>query len=184
MKHLLIVLMLISSATAYSADYLFDKVHTQIFFNVSHLGFSRSTGAFTDFTGNFSFNENDFSQSKVEVTIQTDSIDLNDKAWNKHMQGTKWFDVKQYPKMTFKSRSVKKTGDKTMDVIGDLTIKGVTKPVTLAVTFNKAGEAFGQQKAGFSATATIDRTEFGMDKSVPAVGTDILISIEVEGVKV
>ena len=184
MKRLLISFLYAVSAITFAADYEFDTAHTQIFFSASHAGFTTSTGAFVDFDGSFNFDEKDVSQSKVEVTIQTDSIDLNDATWNDHMMGKKWFDVESYPTMVFKSTSVKKTSDKTMDVLGDFTLKGVTKPVTLKVTFNKAGALFGKEKIGFSAATTIDRTEFGMTANASAVGTMIPIRIEVEGVKV
>ena len=167
----------------FAAEYNFDKVHTQITFTVSHLGFSTSTGSFVDFDGHFTFDESDFSKSSVEVTIDTNSIDFNDKTWNNHMKGEKWFFTKRYPKMMFKSTSVKKTGEKTMDVVGDLSLKGITKPVTLSVTFNKAGKQFGKEKAGFSATTIIDRTEFGMKRGAPAISAKIPVRIEVEGVK-
>ncbi|MGH1486484.1 MAG: YceI family protein [Cellvibrionaceae bacterium] len=183
MKRLLATALLILSPSLFAADYEFDKVHTQITFSVSHLGFSTSTGSFVDFDGSFSFDESDFSKSNVEVTIKTKSIDLNDKTWNSHMRGEKWFDVKKFPTMVFKSTSVKKTGDKTMDVMGNLTLKGVTKPATLNVTFNKAGKAFGKEKAGFSAVTTIDRAEFGFTKGIPGVGGKIPVRIEVEGAK-
>jgi polyisoprenoid-binding protein YceI len=169
---------------ANAAEYDFDKVHTQIFFKASHLGFSTSTGQFTEFDGNFVFDESDPTKSSVNVSIEVDSLDLsNHSEWHGHMMGEGFFDSANYPAMTFNSTSVKKTGEKTMDVMGDLTIKGVTKPVVLAVTFNKKGEAFGQKKAGFSATTTIDRTEFNVSAFAPAVGTEIPITIEVEGVE-
>lgn len=171
------------SFLALAEEYYFDKVHTQIFFSASHLGFSTSTGAFVDFDGKFIFDQNDFSKSSVEVVIHTKSIDLNDDTWNDHMRDKKWFNVEEFPAMTFKSTSVTKTGDNTMDIIGDFTLLGVTKPVVLKTTFNKAGEQFGKQKAGFSATATIDRTEFGMKTYAPIISAEIPIRIEVEGVK-
>ena len=183
MKRLLAISLLLLSPLARSAEYAFDKVHTQILFTVSHLGFSNSTGAFTEFDGGFVFDENNLEASSVNVSISTKSIDMNDKTWNQHLSGEKWFDVKQFPTMSFKSTGVTKTGDKTMDVKGDLTIKGVTKPVTLAVIFNKAGDQFGKAKAGFSATTSIDRTEFGMPNNAPAIGAQVTIRIEVEGVK-
>ncbi|MBX2807908.1 MAG: YceI family protein [Cellvibrionaceae bacterium] len=184
MKTLLFTALLtLVAPLAMAADYAFDKVHTQILFSANHLGFSTSTGSFVEFDGSFYFDEADFGQSKVNVTIQTASIDLNDDTWNSHMKAEKWFDVKQFPTMTFVSKSVQKTGDKTMDVQGDLTLKGVTQPVTLAVTLNKVGEQFGKSKAGFSAVTVIDRTAFGMKTYVPAISAEIPIRIEVEGVK-
>lgn len=174
-----------AAIAANAADYKFDTAHTQIFFSINHLGFSNSTGQFTDFDGGFTFDEKDFSKSSVNVTINTDSIDIaNHKKWIEHMTSKDFFHSEKFPTMEFKSTKVKKTGDKTMDVAGDLTIKGVTKPVVLNVIFNKAGESFGTEKAGFSATTTIDRTEFGLDTYAPNVGTEVPIRIEVEGEKI
>ena len=184
MKLLITTLLTCFSSLALAADYVFDKVHTQIFFSASHVGFSQSTGAFVDFDGNFSFDPKKPEEASVEVIIQTDSVDLNDKTWNDHMKAAKWFDVEQFPTMTFKSTEVVKTGDKTMDVTGDFTLKGVTNPVILKVIFNKIGRQFGKDKIGFSATTTIDRLAFGMDANATLIGTDIPIRIEVEGVQV
>ncbi|GLS25373.1 YceI family protein [Marinibactrum halimedae] len=184
MKKLIAAAILAAAAPLVSAaDYTFDKVHTQILFSVSHMGFSNSNGAFVDFDGSFSFDEKDYSKSKVEVTIDTKSIDMNDATWNDHMMSEKWFNVAKFPTMMFKSKSVKKTGDKMFDVMGDLTLKGVTKSVTLKTKLNKVGTQMGKEKAGFSATATIDRTTFGMDTFAPMIGAEIPIRIEVEGVK-
>lgn len=178
-------LALVTAAAAHADNYKFDTAHTQIFFSVNHMGFSTSTGQFIDFDGGFNFDEEDYSKSSVEVTIQVASLDLSNHAkWNEHVTGKDFFDAATYPTMTFKSTDVKKTGDKTFAVTGDLTIKGKTKSAILDVTFNKAGEAFGKQKAGFSATTTVNRTDFGVDAYAPAVGVEIPISIEVEGEKI
>lgn len=168
---------------ASAANYTLDTVHTQIMFSVSHHGFSDSRGAFTDFDGQFSFDEGDFSSSAVEVTIQTASLDLNDSTWNEHLSGEKWFDVEQFPTISFKSTSVEKTGDQAMKVVGDLTIKGVTKPAVMEVEVNKVGSMMGKEKAGFSATMKIDRTEWGMSTFAPAIGAEVKIRVEVEGFK-
>jgi polyisoprenoid-binding protein YceI len=184
MKHLLLVLLMVFGSPLFAADYLFDKTHTQIFFNVDHLGFSTSTGAFTGFEGGFSFDPDNVEQASVEVIIQTSSIDLNDDKWNSHMRAAKWFDAEQFPTMTFKSTEVIKTGEKTIDMVGDFTLKGVTKPVILKVVLNKIGQQFGKDKIGFSATVTIDRLDFGMDANAKLIGTQIPISIAVEGIKV
>ncbi len=171
-----------TSVPAFSADYVIDKSHTMVFFSVSHLGFSNSTGQFTDFDGKFSFDEKNPEKSKVEVTIQTDSIDLaNNGKWNKHMKSDDFFKVEKYPTAVFKSSSVKKTGEKTMEVAGELTLLGKTKPVTLDVTFNKAGDVRGNQVAGFSATAEFDRTEFGLKTYAPAISETVKLRLEVEG---
>lgn len=169
---------------AVSADtYQFDKVHTQIYFTASHMGFSNSTGAFREFDGKFVYDEANPEKSSVEVTINTASIDMNDDTWNGHLQGEQWFNVAEYPTMTYKSTGVKKTGDNTLAVTGNLTLHGTTKPVTLDVTVNKVGDLMGTPKAGFSAKATLDRTAFGMATFAPMIGANVDIRIEVEGMK-
>jgi len=182
-KLLAAALITVAAPFVTAADYDFDKVHTQILFSVSHLGFSTSTGAFVDFDGDFSFDPANADKAAVNVEIETKSLDMNNTTWDSHLSGAKWFDVKKYPTMSFKSTSVKMTGENTMDVMGDLTIKGVTKPVILNATLNKIGKAFGKDRIGFDATATIDRTEFGMDEGVPAIPAEVLLRITVEGVK-
>ena len=161
--------------------YKLDPVHTQIMFSVSHMGFSNPTGTFVKFEGGFDFDENNFGNSSTSVTIQTASIEMHDSTWNEHLSGEQWFNVAKFPTMTFKSTKVTKTGDKTMDVTGDLTLLGVTKPVTLKVVFNKKGKMMQFDKAGFNATATIDRTEFGMNTYAGMIGNEIEIRINVEG---
>lgn len=176
---------IVFSTLSWAEEYKFDTAHTQIFFSLSHLGFSTSTGQFTDFDGKFNFDQEDFAKSSVDVTIQVASVDFsNHKKWIEHVSGDDFFAAETFPTMTFKSTGVKQTGDDTFALTGDLTIKETTKSVVLDVKFNKAGEAFGAYKAGFSATTTIDRSEFGIDAYAPAVGTDVEIRIEVEGEKV
>ena len=169
------------SHTLMAESYKLDTVHTQIMFTVNHLGLSNPNGSFVKFDGGFDFDENNFEKSSAHVTIHTDGIDMNNATWNEHLSGEQWFDVAKYPTMEFNSTKVVKTGDKTMDVTGDLTLHGVTKPVTLKVTFNMKGDQMGKQKAGFNASTSIDRTEFGMSTYAPMVGVVIDIRINVEG---
>jgi len=184
MKKLLAAALITFAAPfATAADYAFDKVHTQILFSVSHLGFSTSTGAFVEFDGDFSFDPENIEAAAVNVEVQTDSIDMNNSTWNSHLSGAKWFDIEKFPTMTFKSSAVKKTGDNTMDIMGDLTIKGVTKPVVLNAKLNKIGKAFGKDRIGFDATANIDRSEFGLTNAIPGIPAEVLLRITVEGVK-
>lgn len=171
-----------SVARAETQSYRYDTVHTQIMFFVSHLGFSISEGEFLDFDGSINLDMNDPSKSNVDVTIKTDSIDMDDEKWNEHMKSADFFDVEQYPTMTFKSTNVEVTGDDTAKVTGDLTILDVTKPVTLDVKLNKIGDHPMNKKptVGFSATARIKRSDFGMEYALPMVGDDVDIRIEVE----
>lgn len=163
--------------------YVFDKAHTQILFFVNHLGFSMSQGEFLDFDGHFMYDEANPENSSIDVVIKTASIDMDDEKWDDHMKNEDFFDVEKFPEMTFKSTDIEVTGENTANITGDLTILGVTKPVTLAVTHNKTGiHPYSKKKhAGFSATATIDRTQWGMNYGVPNVGEEVEIRLEVEG---
>lgn len=166
-------------------SYTFDKVHTQIMFSVSHLGFSFSTGSFTGFDGGFTFDEAKPENSSVQVTIDTNSITLHDAKWEEHLKSEDFFNTAAHPLMTFKSTKVEKTGDKTGRVTGDLTLLGVTKPVTLDVIFNKAAvHPYSKQYvAGFSASGTLNRSDFGMVYGLPGIGDEVNITIEVEGIR-
>jgi len=173
------------SAQAQVEKYSFDKAHTQILFFVDHLGFSKSQGEFLDFDGHFVFDRGEPSNSSVDVTIQTASIDMDDEEWDAHMKNEDFFNVDKFPTMTFKSTGIEVTGDNTANITGDLTILDVTKPVTLAVTHNKSDKhAFsGKFVAGFSAAATVKRSDFGMTYGLPMVGDEAVIRLEVEGVR-
>jgi polyisoprenoid-binding protein YceI len=173
------------SAHAQVETYKFDKVHTQIFFSVDHLGYTQSTGQFLDFDGGFTFDRTAPEKSNVNVTIKTDSINMNDEKWDAHLKTADFFDVAKFHEMTFKSTAIEKTGEKTANIKGDLTLLGVTKPVTLATTFNKADKhpMADEYHAGFNAEATIKRSDFGMKFGLPAVGDDVKIHINVEGVR-
>lgn len=173
----------ITPAIAKVERYEFDKAHTQIIFAVNHLGFSNSHGKFLDFDGFFDFNRAEPDRSKVDVTIKTASIDLDHQKWNDHMKSDDFFDVEKFPEMTFKSTAVEITGTKTAKITGDLTILETTKPVVLDVVFNKAAVHTFNQKyvAGFSATANIKRSDFGMKYGLPLIGDDVALNIQVEG---
>lgn len=177
--------LVISAAHAAPEKYDFDKAHTQILFFVDHLGFSKSQGEFHDYDGGFTFDPEDWSASEVEISIRTHSIDMDDHAWDKHMRNEDFFHVNEHPTMTFSSTKVEKTGEDTGRIYGNLTLLGVTRPVTLDVTFNKSGVHFKSKEyiAGFSADTTIKRSEWGMDYGLPMIGDDVHIRLEVEGVR-
>ena len=172
------------TAQAFAAPekFILDKPHTQIIFSVSHMGLSHSFGKFTDYEGAINLDENTPDQSSTEITIKTASLDLDDDKWNEHMKGKDFFDVEKFPVMTFKSTKIEKTGDHTANLTGDLTLLGVTKPVTLAVVHNKTGKhpMKDVRATGFSATGTIKRSDFGMKYGLPMVGDDVKIIIEAE----
>lgn len=165
--------------------YTFDKAHTQILFFVDHLGFSKSQGEFLDFDGFFNFDLEHPEKSNVDISINVPGLDMDDEKWNAHMQSADFFDAEKFPTMTFKSTEIEVTGKKTANITGDLTLLGVTKPVTLVAKHNKSDKhAFsGKYVSGFSATTAIKRSEFGMEYGLPMVGDDVEIRIEVEGLR-
>jgi len=182
---LFVVSVMAAPVKAEVETYDFDKAHTQILFFADHLGFSKSQGEFHDYDGFFVFDRGNPENSSVEVTIQTASIDMDHEKWDAHMKNEDFFDVEKYPTMMFKSTGIEVTGDNTANMTGDLTILDVTKPVTLAVTHNKSGQHPFNQKivAGFSATAMIDRSEWGMTYGLPMMSPEVELRIEVEGYK-
>ena len=172
-------------ARAAPAEYSFDTVHSQILFFVSHLGVSISEGEFQDFEGGFRFDAEDWTASSVEVTVDINSIDMDDERWNKHLLGKDYFNAAEHPSMRFVSTKLSQTGEKSGKLAGELTLLGVTKPVVLDVVFNATAihPYTRQNLIGFSATGILKRSEFGMQGGLPAVGDDVELRIEVEGVQ-
>ncbi len=179
-------LSLAQPAFAAPEQYEFDKAHTQVLFFVNHLGFSNSQGEFLDYDGGFTFDEENPENSSVEVTFNIDGLDMDDEKWDAHLKNPDFFNMEEYPTMTFKSTDVEVTGENTGNITGDLTILGVTKPVVLETVFNKADvhPYSGKHVAGFSANSKINRSDFGMDYGLPGIGDEVIIRIEVEGVRV
>ncbi len=172
-------------AAAGSADYRFDTVHTQIAFCVDHLGFSHPCGRLHVKSGFIHFDAGDWQHARVEVVIDTTSLDMGDAAWNAKLRSWEFLDAGKYPTARFVSTAVEKTGAHSGIVHGMLTLRGASRPVDLAVTFNRAGvDAYSLHfTAGFSATARLKRSNFGMKKYLPDVGDAIDIRIEVEGLR-
>ncbi|WP_376963895.1 YceI family protein [Azospirillum sp. A26] len=175
----------VSTAFAAPVNYKIDPAHTAVAFIVNHVGFSNVIGRFNTVGGDISFDKDAVEKSTVTVTIDTTSVDTNHAKRDDHLRSPDFFNAKEFPKMTFKSTKIEKTGDKTGKLHGDLTMLGVTKPVVLDVTFNKDGvsPASKLETAGFSARGTVKRTEFGMKYGAPAIGDDIQLLIEIEAVK-
>ena len=173
------------TAQAAPVAYKLDPAHTAVVFIVDHLAFSKAVGRFNTVAGELSFDKDAAEKSALSVTIDTASVDTNHAKRDEHLKSPDFFNVKEFPKLTFKSTKIEKTGDKTGKLHGDLTLLGVTKPVVLDVTFNKDGVSAASKldTVGFSARGTIKRSEFGMKYGVPNIGDEIQIIIESEAVK-
>ncbi len=168
---------------AMAADYTIDKKgqHAFVNFKISHLGYSWLWGRFNDFDGTFSFDAEQPEASKVEVTLQTASVDSNHAERDKHLRSEDFLNVSEHPTATFKSTSVRSTGEGTADITGDLTLNGVTKPVVIAAKFIGEGkDPWGGYRAGFEGTTTLQLKDFDikMDLGPASQSVDLIISVE------
>lgn len=170
------------TAMAQSVTYTIDTSHTRVVYGISHLGFSMMPGRFHDISGTLVFDPQSPEASQVDIVINPVSVTMDHAVLDKKLVEENFFNTRAYPTITFKSAKIVKTGDKTGTVTGDVTLLGVTKPVTLDVTFNK--KAFnkyaGAETVGFSATGKIKRSDFGMTYLLPDVGDDVLLNIQLE----
>ena len=171
--------------SARAADYVIDTVHTQVFACASHMGFSTPCARFKIKSGFFHFDDSDWATAQVDAIIGTTSLDLGDAAWNRTVRSWQFLDAGKYPEAHFVSQSVERTGDHSGLAHGTLTLRGVKHKLDLRVTFNRAGlDPYDMRyTAGFSATATLERSEFGMRKYLPDIGDVVQIRIEAEGLR-
>ncbi len=179
-------LLLIASAAHAADTFNVDPQHTQAIFAINHLGYSTVTGSFHDIKGTLSLDSQHPAASRVDVTIGTASVDTDVPARDDVLRSDKFFDVADHPTMTFRSTRVVTTGAKTADVYGDLTIMGVSRPVVLKTTFNRAGPdqmRGNADVAGFTATTTVKRSDFGMKAFLPYIGDDVTVTLNFEGIK-
>jgi polyisoprenoid-binding protein YceI len=165
--------------------YVFDPAHTQVFFSVDHLGLSHPMGRFDDIKGGFTFNPAAPEKSSIDVTIKAASVDMGRDGWSRAVAGSHLLDAGKFPDIRFKSTSVHVTDKKTGTVTGDLTLHGVTRPVTMDVTYNgsRTHPLNRNYLAGFSARLHLRRSDFGMTFGLPDIGDDVTITIEVEGIR-
>ncbi|HTE41403.1 MAG TPA: YceI family protein [Steroidobacteraceae bacterium] len=170
------------AASSHAEVYEFDLVHSQVMFSISHFGYSQSLGRFHASKGSLDFDGKDWTKASVQTTIDTSSLDMGNATWKEHVSDPRFLDVAKYPTMEFKSTKVEVVSESKLRVHGDLTLHGVTKPVILDTTVNKAAPhpMTKRPAAGFSATTSLKRSEYGIMTSLPNVGDDVTIRIEVE----
>jgi len=167
---------------AAAQQYELDPAHTSVIVTWTHFGFSHPTADIPDTKGTLVFDSENPTASRVDITLPITHIDSHVAALTKEFKGAEYFDTAKYPTATFHSTKVVAKGNNTFDVEGNLTLKGITKPVTLHATLNKQGEhpMVKKQAIGFDATGTIKRSDFKLDKYVPAVGDDVTLTISTE----
>ena len=163
--------------------FVIDDVHSMAMFGVHHLGAGRFWGRFNDVSGSFTFEPGKAEGMKFDVTIKVDSVDSGNQDLDKHLRSPDFFAAKDFPSMTFKSTSARKAGEGTYEVDGDLTMHGVTKPVTAKVEYCGMADMGRGPKAGFEAQFTVKRSEFGMTYGVEkgAIGDEVRVVVGLEG---
>jgi polyisoprenoid-binding protein YceI len=163
-------------------SYTVDAVHSSVVYRVKHLGVSYAYGRFNKIEGTFAVDAADPTKSKLEFTIKTDSIDTGNQGRDGHLKGPDFFNARQFPNITFKSKSVAAAGKDTYEVTGDLTLHGVTKEVTLKIENTGSGPgARGGKVAGLHSEFTIKRSDFGMSNMVGPVADEVTVLVSVEG---
>lgn len=185
-RPLLAAALALASTVAFAAPltYKIDANHTDVVASWSHFGFSNPIAHFGKVDGNITYDPANVGASKVEVTIPLSGLNSHVGDFDDHLRSADFFDAEKFPTITFKSTSVKAAGKGKLKVTGDLTIKGVTKPVVLDVTINKTGvqPLAKREAAGFSATTTVKRTDFGLGMYAPNVSDQVKLSITTEAI--
>ena len=171
-----------------AGHYVLDRTHAAVTAKLLHMGFSNYTLRFNKVEADYSYDPAQPTAAKLKVTVDTASVDTATGAdefglkFNKELAGDGWLDAAKYPAITFVSTAIDVGDGQHGKVTGDLTIHGVTKPATLDVTFNGVGSGMIPltTRAGFSATTTIKRSDFGVSKYVPLISDDVTLNVEVE----
>ena len=168
--------------------YEIDPTHTRVVFLVSHVGFSSMIGRFNKVDGRYQLDEDNPETGWAEVTIETGSVDTGDEPLDAILRSGDFFAAREHPQIRFRGDRIERTGERTAKLWGELTLRGITRPIALDVTFNRKGVhpvlgPLGPMVSGFSARTTIDRQQFGMTALRGLVGDQVVLLIEVEGHK-
>src|SRR6201991_360536 len=187
LRYVALAALLATAGTAAAAPvtYKLDPGHTMVLFSWNHFGFSNPTANLGQVDGTLVYDEKDPSKATVEATLPLAGLDTFVPKLDEHLKSADFLDAAKFPTVTFKSTKVTSAGKDKLKVTGDLTVHGVTKPVTLDVTVNRVGDhpMLKAPAAGFNATALIKRSDFGVGAYVPQVSDEIKISITTEGLE-
>lgn len=173
---------LVAAGPVRSEPYVVDESHAAITFSVDHLGFSAVHGRFREFDAQVDFDPDAVENTRVRFVIDPASLDTNWQKRDEDLRSANFFDVANHPEIIFESTRVRPTGSDSAEITGNLTIKGVTREVTLEAQLNKFGASplTNRPTAGFTATGVIDRTEFDMGYAAPDIGAEVPIRIDLE----
>lgn len=176
--------------TVTKSKWALDATHSEVHFKVKHLVISTVTGTFKKFEGSLETENDDFSNSEIDFALDVNSLDTNQEQRDGHLKSAEFFDAEKYPQISFKSTSFKKINEEEFELLGDLTIKEVTKSVKLKAEYGgSATDFYGNLKAGFEVTGKINRKEFGLtwdgitEAGAIVVGEDIKLIINVQFAK-
>ncbi|HXH01737.1 MAG TPA: YceI family protein [Candidatus Competibacteraceae bacterium] len=187
LKHTLFaagLLAVAASPAALAETYQIDPAHSFVEFGVSHIGFGLLKGRFNEVAGRFDYDPAKPEAAKVEVTVQTASLDTNHAERDKHLKSKDFFNVARNPEAKFVSTAFKPNGDKSGVLEGQLTLNGVTKPIQVAVTTLGAGQdPWGGYRQGFAGTAKIKRSEFGISYDLGPAVEEVELQLFIEGVR-
>jgi len=171
---------------ASAADYTIDTkgAHAAIGFRIKHLGFSWLSGRFDQFSGTFSYDAKAPEASKVSVEIDTTSVNSNHAERDKHLSSPDFLDVAKFPKATFVSKSVTPSGDGKAKIVGDLTLRGVTKEVAIDASYVGGGaDPWGGNRAGFTGTTKLALADYGINFNLGPASKEVELTLDVEGVQ-
>ena len=179
--NVLIVLLLLAGSTIAQTTWSVDKAHSKLGFTVTHLMVSEVDGTFNSFDAKITSTKDDFSDATVELTADVNSVDTNNERRDNHLKSPDFFDAAQFGTLTFKSTAIKKTGEKTYKVTGDLTMHGVTKSVELDATLiGTTASRDGKKISGWKVTGTINRIDFKVGTSGPTVSDEVVLTAKAE----
>lgn len=182
----LLAIGLLAGNAAYAEDYTIDTegMHAFVQFRIKHLGYSWLYGRFNEFGGAFSYDEAKPEDAKVEVTIKTDSVDTNHAERDKHLRSDDFLDVEQFPEAKFVSTKYTPGADGTGKLEGDLTLHGITKPITIEVKDIGAGDdPWGGYRRGFEGSTTLTLKDFDIKKDLGPASQELEMILAIEGVR-
>ena len=169
------------AAPAPAEEFTVDTGHSTVLFRILHMGVSNAWGRFDNIAGTVNLDEADPAKSALDITISTESVDTGVAKRDDHLRGPDFFNARQFPKITFKSQSLRATGADTYEVTGTLTLHGVSRPLTVTLKKIGAGKSpLGDQRLGVETGFTIKRSDFGMKNMLDAVGDNVLLIVSLE----
>ena len=172
------------TSPAAAEKYIVDVTHSAALFQVRHFGVSFVSGRFTDISGTIDVDRENLSNSSVEIVIRTASVNTDHAERDEHLRNPDFFDVQKYPTMRFKSSKIKKITDTAGEVTGSFTLHGVTRTITMNVTFlGEFDVPWGQHRAGFETSFTIQRSDYGMNKLLGPAGDKIQVTLFIEAMR-